>query len=73
MVCVRSLVVYVKRPVGGDQWLSWFVLTRTLARVLQAFTEVCVLISLFPLPLQVELHVHLDGAIRPETILYYGR
>uniref|UniRef100_H0XF12 Adenosine deaminase n=1 Tax=Otolemur garnettii TaxID=30611 RepID=H0XF12_OTOGA len=22
---------------------------------------------------QVELHVHLDGAIRPETILYYGR
>lgn len=73
MVCVRSLVVYVKRPVSGDQWLSWFVLTRTLSRVLQAFMEVCVLISLFPLPLQVELHVHLDGAIRPETILYYGR
>lgn len=24
-------------------------------------------------PLQVELHVHLDGAIKPETILYYGR
>lgn len=23
--------------------------------------------------LQVELHVHLDGAIRPETILHYGR
>ena len=30
--------------------------------------------SLFPsVPLQVELHVHLDGAIKPETILYYGR
>lgn len=26
-----------------------------------------------PAPLQVELHVHLDGAIKPETILYYGR
>lgn len=24
-------------------------------------------------PLQVELHVHLDGAIKPETILYFGR
>lgn len=23
--------------------------------------------------LQVELHVHLDGAIKPETILFYGR
>ncbi|KAB0395528.1 hypothetical protein E2I00_010901, partial [Balaenoptera physalus] len=25
------------------------------------------------LTVQVELHVHLDGAIKPETILYYGR
>lgn len=32
---------------------------------------VCGLSSLCPL--QVELHVHLDGAIKPETILYYGR
>ncbi|ELW66767.1 Adenosine deaminase [Tupaia chinensis] len=30
-------------------------------------------LSLSSAPLQVELHVHLDGAIRPETILYYGR
>ena len=40
-------------------------------RVLQ-FMGVC-FFSFPSAPLQVELHVHLDGAIKPETILYYGR
>lgn len=43
--------------------------------VLLAFMGVCSHPPLCPppAPLQVELHVHLDGAIKPETILYYGR
>lgn len=44
--------------------------------VLLTFMGVCSHLPPFfppPAPLQVELHVHLDGAIKPETILYYGR
>ncbi|XP_034862262.1 adenosine deaminase isoform X3 [Mirounga leonina] len=58
--------------VAGVQSVGLMVIT-----VLPTFMGVCSLppTPLFPLsaPLQVELHVHLDGAIKPETILYYGR
>ena len=47
--------------------VTQLLISKLLLRVSEYVTDFLVIL------LQVELHVHLDGAIRPETILHFGR
>lgn len=42
-------------------------------RWLPKWSSVSVVLMFLLCPLQVELHVHLDGSIKLETILYYAK